>query len=307
MYKKLFCLSGVLLLSNLTFPLANASGYTETKNPVILVHGLFGYDRRSGSDYWYGVSDHLTRSGAKVYTPNNSAVNGSDVRGEQLIDYLDELKAIHGYKKFNLLAHSQGGFDARYVASTRPDLVASMTAVGSPAKGAGLAQFLLDNTENHPRIRKLLYKGANLFGHFIEASSGDNDPQDSEAAAHVLSYVGAAQFNRTHPQAIPRSKCGQGSSVVNGIYYYSLSGDSPFNNPIDPSDYTLAIASLFESEDNDGVVGRCSSHIGKVLRDDYSWNHSDEVNQLFGVRGWRAQNPLSVYRSHVNRLKKLGL
>jgi triacylglycerol lipase len=54
-------------------------------------------------------------------------------------------------------------------------------------------------------------------------------------------------------------------------------------------------------------VGRCSSHFGKVVRDDFSMNHLDEVNQLFGLTSIFETSPVSVFRSHANRLKNAGL
>jgi len=44
-----------------------------------------------------------------------------------------------------------------------------------------------------------------------------------------------------------------------------------------------------------------------VLRDDYGWNHLDEVNQLFGLRGLFASDPASVLRAQANRLQAAGL
>jgi len=44
-----------------------------------------------------------------------------------------------------------------------------------------------------------------------------------------------------------------------------------------------------------------------VIRDDYFWNHLDEVNQVIGLRSLFTANPVSVYRSHANRLKNAGL
>jgi triacylglycerol lipase len=55
-----------------------------------------------------------------------SSTHYSAVRGEQVIAELETLKALYGYRKFNLIGHSHGGPTARYVASVRPDLVASM-------------------------------------------------------------------------------------------------------------------------------------------------------------------------------------
>jgi len=74
------------------------------------------------------------------------------------------------------------------------------------------------------------------------------------------------------------------------------------------SDGFLGAASVFFGfEQNDGLVGQCSSHWGKVLRDDYNWNHMDEVNHVFGLRSLFSSDPVSVYRTQANRLKSLGL
>ena len=58
---------------------------------------------------------------------------------------------------------------------------------------------------------------------------------------------------------------------------------------------------------NDGMVGRCASHFGKVIRDDYFMNHTDEVNLMFGLVSIFATDPKAVYRQHANRLKLAGL
>ena len=73
-------------------------------------------------------------------------------------------------------------------------------------------------------------------------------------------------------------------------------------------DSVLGVTSLmFGGRANDGLVERCSSRWGVVLRDDYPWNHMDQVNQTFGMRGWGTPDPVAFYRSHANRLKLLGL
>ena len=46
---------------------AQAAGYTETKYPIVLVHGLFGFDNIGPVDYWYGIPSALRSDGAKVY------------------------------------------------------------------------------------------------------------------------------------------------------------------------------------------------------------------------------------------------
>lgn len=61
------------------------------------------------------------------------------------------------------------------------------------------------------------------------------------------------------------------------------------------------------SGQNDGLVSRCSSLFGQVISTSYHWNHLDEINQLLGVRGANAEDPVAVIRTHVNRLKQQGI
>ena len=46
---------------------------------------------------------------------------------------------------------------------------------------------------------------------------------------------------------------------------------------------------------------------GQVLRDNYPWNHGDEINHLLGQRGLFSQDPVSFYSGLANRLKLQGL
>jgi triacylglycerol lipase len=77
---------------------------------------------------------------------------------------------------------------------------------------------------------------------------------------------------------------------------------------LDISDLITAGASLFftDGEANDGLVGTCSTHLGMVVRDDFKMNHLDEVNQLLGIHHLTETDPLTVFRTHANRLKLAG-
>ena len=35
--------------------LGQGAGYTQTRYPIVLVHGLFGFDKLLGVDYFYGI------------------------------------------------------------------------------------------------------------------------------------------------------------------------------------------------------------------------------------------------------------
>lgn len=61
----------------------NQQGYTQTRYPIVLVHGLFGFDSLAGVEYFYGIPQSLTRDGSKVYVAQVSAANSTERRGEQ--------------------------------------------------------------------------------------------------------------------------------------------------------------------------------------------------------------------------------
>ena len=299
----------LLLALALAAPSHAQSDYTKTRHPIVLVHGLLGFDSLLGIyDYFYGLPSELRSGGAKVYIANVSSSNYTEVRGEQLIRYLDQLRATYGHTKFNLIGHSHGGPTARYVASVRPDLVASMTSVGSPHTGSKVADGLRTAAAPGSALETILAGFVNALSVFIEFLSGDDDPQNALGALASLNSAGSATFNSRHPQGKPTTSCGQGASVVNNVRYYSMGGTSVLTNVFDASDAMLGAGALFFGfEQNDGLVGKCSSHWGVVLRDDYGWNHLDEVNQILGLRGLFASSPASVYRAQANRLKNAGL
>ncbi len=283
--------------------------YAKTRYPVVLVHGLLGFDAIGPINYFYGIPSALRSGGATVFTPEVSQANSTEVRGEQLLKQLQALKAQYGYTKFNLIGHSHGGNTIRYVASVAPDLVASVTSVGTPHAGSKTADGIagIADATHTTGLANTLVNGLSQLIAFLSGNQADN-PQNAFAALQSLGTAGAADFNRRFPQGAPTSACGQGAEVVNGVRYYSYGGTSVLTNAWDISDVVLGTGALFFGfEQNDGLVGRCSSHWGKVLRDDYPWNHLDEVNQAFGLRGLFTPDPVAMYRAQANRLKTLGL
>ena len=293
----------------LAVPAARAADtYAQTRYPIVLVHGLLGFDAIGPVNYWYGIPSSLRSSGATVYVPQQSAANASEVRGEQLLAQLRQLKAAYGHAKFNLVGHSHGGQTVRYVASVAPELVASVTTVGTPHQGSKVADAVEAGT-SATGTTAAVAAVVNALATFLDwLSGGAGNPQDSLAALKSLNTAGAAAFNSSHPAGAPTSACGFGPASVNGVRYYSVSGTSVLTNVLDLADPMLVASSIFfGSEANDGLVSRCSSHWGTVLRDDYPWNHLDEVNQSFGLRGLFTPDPVAFYRTQANRLKSLGL
>jgi triacylglycerol lipase len=287
---------------------AGSTTFTRTRYPIVLAHGLTGFRTLFGVvDYFFRIPGDLASGGAKVFVTQVSAVASAEQRGEQLLQQIERIVATTGAGKVNLIGHSEGGLDARYVMAVRPELIASLTTVATPHLGADLADFLADNISGNGFNSAVLAAFGNSVGTIIALLTGMPAPQDALGAVRSLSSAGAAVFNARFPAGLAATRCGATPTSAGGIALYSWAGSSVLTNLLDASDPALGLASLFYAEDNDGLVGKCSGHFGKVLRDNYRMNHLDEVNQLFGLTSIFETSPVAVFRAHANRLKIAGL
>jgi len=316
-YTKILSKLKYALLLVVLFQSAQASAYCwwwqdctayKTKNPIVLVHGLSGFDSLLGVDYFYGVKGELQERGAKVYVPNVTSWEDAYDRGEQLIDYLDQLKAITGAQKFNLVGHSLGSPTSRYVAGVRPDLVASVTSVHGANGGSGFADAARGLVPVGGGLEALIEGALNLLGNVIDTLAGNPEyTQNALDAVTFLTTPGAQEFNALFPAGAPTSNCGEGAAVVNGVRYYSWGGDWTATNALDISDPFLVFTGLTISGQNDGLVGQCQQNWGDVISTDYNLNHLDGVNLVFGLSNVFEVDPVSLYENHARRLKRAGL
>lgn len=290
-------------------PTNNNATYAKTKYPIVFNHGMFGFTRLGtpefGLDYFYRVLPDLAANGAKVYASQVSPLNNTDLRGEQLARQVEEVLAITGAQKVNLIGHSHGGPTTRYVAGIMPSKIASVTTVAGVNKGSRVADLLLSSG-----------LGASVVSAFVQTAitpvlnwaQNSRLPNDMMGSLKSLSTSGALAFNKRFPNGIPMSACGNGAAVTNGVYNYSWSGGSTVTNILDADTIIVGLAGLtYGFTSNDGLVGSCDSHFGTVIRDDYAHNHLDEVNQILGLRGLFSPDPVELFRQHANRLKSAGL
>lgn len=89
------------------------STYAQTKYPIVLAHGLFGFGSAAGIDYFYQIPPDLARNGADIWTSQMSAMNSSELRGEQRLQQVQTIIAYTGKDKVNLIGHSHGGQSVR--------------------------------------------------------------------------------------------------------------------------------------------------------------------------------------------------
>ena len=283
---------------------------SKTRHPIVLVHGFIGFDNILGIQYFYDIPKQLRADGATVYIASVNPSQTTEFRGEELIQQMKQWAAKDGVTKFNLIGHSHGGPTVRYAAGTVPSMVASVTTVAGTHFGSKVADDILANTTPDGGFDKLATAGLQL----IAWLSGNSTAKQADllTALNALSSEGAAAFNAKFPVGAPTTPCGNGPEVasVNGhsIRWYSVSGTAVKTNGWDISDAILGYtAQYFGSEPNDGLVSQCSSHWGKVLKDNYARNHLDEINQVLGIVGRTAPDPVAFYKAQANRLKLAGL
>jgi triacylglycerol lipase len=295
------------------------SSYAKTKYPILMVHGWLGWSKIGtdtiGLDYWYQILPDMARNGSTVFAAQLSPANTTAHRGEQLITQVEDVLAITGNSKVNLIGHSHGGPTVLYVAQTKPQYIASITGVAGTYHGSKVADDIQGNSISRTAFNIL---GDYIVGPLI--ALGQLKPEleiDFDASMKSLSQTGSAQFNATVAKnavadgvLASSENCNKNLKNVdrNGIQYYSWTGVAQATNLLDIDSILMQLGPLsYGNKDNDGMVARCSAFIGKVIKDDYKLNHTDLANMMFGLTGLFAPDPVAMYRQHANRLKLQGL
>jgi triacylglycerol lipase len=117
----------------------------KLRHPVVFAHGLFGFDEiavagRKHRDF-RDIATRLEPQGTKFIHSRVPPAASIAVRAAKLVALMAELPDA----RFNVIAHSMGGLDARY-AIARLGLaprIASLVTIGSPHRGTPLARLRL--------------------------------------------------------------------------------------------------------------------------------------------------------------------
>lgn len=291
-------------------------GYTKTKYPIMLVHGVAGWDSLGNIiDYFHAIPGALTKDGAKVCVASVSSFASSFDRAAQLAPQVRQCAEQFGTDKVNIMAHSQGSPTARILLNygdTR-GYIASITSINGVNKGSKVADFIREVLPEQSLVEVSVATIVNAVGDIIDAISSDGQDlsQSSLDALETLSTDGTTTVNNYTPWGVNTSSyCAQSSEDHNigghNIKLFSWTGDDPTTNILDISDPFIKLTSkVFINEKSDGLVGVCATYLGKVIADDYHMNHLDATNQVLGLHGWT--EPKTLYRKQANRLKGKGL
>lgn len=131
----------------------------------MLAHGLLGFAELHltpgwlpAVHYWRGIAEALKANGVHVITTTVPPSASIEQRAEELARGI--ARAAAG-RHVNVIAHSMGGLDARYMIShLRPANVAvhSLVTVASPHHGSSFADFLFEGIgeKRLPKLYKLV-------------------------------------------------------------------------------------------------------------------------------------------------------
>lgn len=169
---------------------ARAEKYVcQTKYPLLLVHGV-GFRDFKYFNYWGRIPKYLIKNGAAVYYGHQEAWGTIEDNAAIIKQKIYEILEETGSEKVNIIAHSKGGLDSRYLISSlgMADQVASLTTISTPHYGSELLDVLMKLPDPvYRRVTKLIDK--------YFSKIGDKNP-DAYTASRQLSPVFAARFNQ---------------------------------------------------------------------------------------------------------------
>ena len=292
------------------------STYAATKHPIMLVHGVAGWDSLGNIiDYFHAIPGELEDEGANVCVAAVSSFHSSFDRAYQLAPQVQQCALQHGTGKVNIIAHSQGSPTSRILLNygNYRQYIASITSVNGVNKGSKVADFIRHVLPEGSLVEVTVSEVVNAIGDFIDAFSSDGQDfeQDSIEALETLTTDGTNIVNNYTPWGVNTSSyCAKSSEDhnVNGynVKMFSWTGNDPTTHVLDISDPFINLTSkVFINEKSDGLVGVCATYLGNVIADNYHMNHLDVQNQVLGLHGWT--EPKTLYTTHANRLKNKGL
>jgi len=270
-----------------------------TRYPVLLMHGAGGTDAYLDVlTYFYDIPETLAERGYASANPAVDGVAGIAGRSDQWMDHIDALVAEGLGRRFNLIGHSQGGLDARLVASALgSDRVVSVTTVSTPHHGTPVADVALG-----------LYEVAGVDTATVDAvltelmgwlGLGDAAAEDQLAD---LTTEALAAFNQDVPDVagvIYTSWAGHSCSLLDWDCQASWGGEivTPF---LGTSFWLNALL----AGDNDGMVP-VESAVWGDFRGEFPADHFDEVGQIAGIV--EAFDHRAFYLDEARRLAAEGL
>ncbi|EJO5347717.1 triacylglycerol lipase [Clostridium botulinum] len=264
------------------------SDICKTKYPFVLIHGV-GFRDFKYINYWGRIPKELIKQGATIYYGNQEAFATVEYNAHDIKDRILKIIKETGCDKVNIIAHSKGGLDARYMIS-KLDMgkyVASVTMMSSPHRGVKFVDIAC-------HLPDVIYKCiAKIFDKYFKFL-GDKNPDF---------YTATRQFSTKHSKEFNEEV-----KDVDGVYYQSYA--TVMSNLF--SDYILTIPYMLvklTEGDNDGLVSVNSAKWGEfrgTLTNKYSRgiSHGDIID--LRRDDYKQFDVIEKYVEIVSELKNKG-
>lgn len=286
--------------------------------PVVLMHGMGGFGTLEvgplAVTYFEGVVEALTKNGEAAYVTLAPPYATSEVRAQAVAAQIDTILARTGKAKVNLVAHSQGGLDARVLASPNGlgygDRVASITTIATPHRGSRVADAVVGLLGNLPASVVDDVTGAILSVLQKTAYELKTDSALREQVTELSEKYMKEVFNPKYidaPGVVYKSYAGR-SNLRTGLL--ACQGSVYPNEPakLDPVQLPLLPTALLleegQLEVNDGFVTVESAKWG-TFEQCVPADHMKEVGQLGPSAA--SFDHVQLFKDIVARLRAAGL
>lgn len=258
------------------------------KAPMVLMHGMAGFEAIGPAEYFYGVREALEADGYDVLVTVVDPFHSVESRAAQAKAQIEAYMSENGVARVHLLGHSQGGLDARYLVSSLGfgDRVATVTTIATPHRGIELVDV---STGLIPGDASAAL--AALSSAFLGTVTGTQADLAAQISGLGHQYC-HDEFNPNNPDD-PRVRYFSASGVTQPWLTVDIT-DTDIVDPLMLAAYWMNLA--LEGE-NDGLVPLESAKWGEFLGT-VPADHLDEM-------GWFPEVPQPAF-DHLAFYRKLA-
>ncbi len=294
--------------------------------PIILMHGMGGFNELENLpltvSYFNGIQADLESQGVKnVFVTVAPPFDTSEDRAAALKPQIESILAKTGAARVNLIGHSQGGLDARVLASPAGlgmgDVIASVTTVATPHRGTPVADLALGLVSGLPE--STVSSVTDAFLQLLEDGvySIKSSPNLLAQATEMTTSYMAKTFNPRYVNAkgvVYASYAGRTNLETGSGTTSDDCDDAEYANEPQSVDVPQALltptADYLQADgtNNDGLVPVSSARWGTFM-ECVPADHLKEVGMLFqnGADPVSGFDHLLFFRSVVARLQAEGL
>lgn len=267
-----------------------------------MVHGLALKNEALGRPYFNRIPAQLESQGFEVFHANHLAWGDFETNADILFEDIRYLTQDLGYEKVNIIAHSKGGLDSRfmfwkYQNQGVTDMVASLTTITSPHYGSVTADSIFGFVPTY--LQWIPARITNL----IAWLQGEWDT-DSLSIYASMRTEDMKFFN--HIVGEPNQGCGviycqSWGAVINGSVADKM------------SEILSRLNRLLGKEANDGLVSGSSAMFGN-FRGMARSSHQDSLSHLGIIDrglilregGTPGFDPIAFYSAMASELAEFG-